>query len=98
VKEGVRNPLLARHQRQDGVERHGLLVLVEDLNRPFHHAGRFSSALRCFFSVLRFGQAHLNGIARFNRLDKAQVFHAVVGDNRPDARINKQPAAAEIRK
>ncbi len=49
----IKVTLLARHQRQDGVERHGLLVLVEDLHSPFHHAGGFSSAVRCFFSVLR---------------------------------------------
>lgn len=37
------------------------------------------------------GQANLNGVARFDRLNKAQVFHPIVGDNRPDAGIDEQP-------
>ncbi len=67
-------------------------MLVEDLNRPFHHAGWFFLGTALFLQRFTLaGQTHLNGIARFNRLDKAQVFHAVVGNDRPNARINEQP-------
>ncbi len=48
------------HQRQDGVERHGLLVLVEDLHSPFHHAGGFFLGSALFLQRFTFtGQAHL---------------------------------------
>lgn len=35
-----RSPLLARHQRQDAVQRHRLLFLIQHLNIPHHHAVR----------------------------------------------------------
>ena len=34
-------PMLTRNQRQNGIQRHRLLVLIENLHRPFHHASRF---------------------------------------------------------
>ncbi len=67
-------------------------MLVEYLYRPLHHPGRF--LLGATLALHRFtlaGQTHLNGVARLHRFDKAQVFHAIVGDNRPDAGIDKQP-------
>ena len=85
-------PLLARHQGQNGIQRHRLLVLVENLHRPFHHAGGFLIGAALTFDRFPLtGQANLNGVSRFDRLNKAQVFHAVVGDNRPDAGIDEQP-------
>lgn len=66
--------VLARHQRQDGVECDRLLVLVKDLNGPFDHAGRLLIGGPLFLQRFTFtGEAHLNGIARLNRFDKAQV-------------------------
>ncbi len=70
-------------------------MLIENLNRPFDHAGGFFIRRTLFLQGFTFaGQPHLNGIARFNRLDKAQVFHAVVGDHRPHTCINKQPGGS----
>ncbi len=66
-------------------------MLVENLNRPLYHAGRFLLGGTLFLQRFTFaGQAHLNGVARLDRLDKAQVFHTVVGNHRPDARVDKQ--------
>ncbi len=67
-------------------------MLVEDLHRPFHHSGGFFLGSALFLQRFTFtGQAHLNGITRLDRLNKAQVFHAVVGNNRPNPGIDKQP-------
>lgn len=33
-------PLLARHQRQNAVQRHRLLLLIQHLHIPHHHAVR----------------------------------------------------------
>ncbi len=67
-------------------------MLVENLHRPFHYAGRFFLGSALFLQRFAFtGQAHLNGVARFDRLNKAQVFHAVVGNHRPNACVDKQP-------
>ena len=84
--------LLTRHQGQNGIQRHRLLVLVENLHRPFHHAGSFLLGATLTFNGFPLtGQTHLDGVSRLDRFNKAQVFHAVVGDNRPDAGIDEQP-------
>ena len=57
--------------------------------------------LRRFLRLTDFlfaGQPYLKGIANLHRLDKAQVFHTVVGNHRPDARINKQPGGGRNHK
>ncbi len=67
-------------------------MLVENLNRPFHHAGGLFIGSALLLQRFTFaGQAYLNGVTRLDRLDKAQVFHPVVGNNRADAGVNKQP-------
>lgn len=47
-------PMLTRNQRQNGIQRHRLLVLIKDLHRPLHHAGRFFFGIALTFHCFAF--------------------------------------------
>ena len=46
--------MLTRNQRQNGIQRHRLLVLIKDLHRPLHHAGRFFFGIALTFHRFAF--------------------------------------------
>jgi len=88
-----------RHQRQNVVAGHQLVVLVFDLNVPDHHTLR--RAVGGGFALVDFslaGEAGLDGVAGADGVDEAQGVEAVVGEHGPGAGETKRPAAAESRK
>src|SRR5690606_31587987 len=73
----------ALNQGQNIIGCDQFIALIFDFNIPDHHTMWFLCRIaQCFWSFLLTGQFYLNGIANFHRLYKAQVVHAIVGNDR----------------